>query len=217
MSGLIDGSGDKRFSSSGPIKIEQPTPLTPTTGTGGEIKPEPVIPLVEFVTNRLRDVSTGEVLSNLNSPDVTSEEFNHGLIMFDEKDKSWVALCCPSPEAIEHSESGQDKLGVIALDEGRILILQADGVGSSYDAKNAAGRAVREVGENGTMNLQQNLENIGETFRQWGSNVAKPRADLPDLVIQAHNQNRVDQGTQTTFNQYLLNTESGSFLAQCVR
>ena len=166
MSGIIDGGGgDSRFPLSGPIKIEQPTPLSATTGTGGEIKPEPVKPLVEFVTNRLRDVSTGEVLSNLNSPDVSSAEFNHGLIMFDEKDKSWVALCCPSPEAIEHSEPGQDKLGVIALDEGRILILQADGVGSSYDAQNAAGRAVRLVGENGTMNLQHNLEEVGEDFR----------------------------------------------------
>ncbi len=161
----------------------------------------------QFSPDYLRQVSGKEVVTNL---DITAgKEFLGGEILFG---AGWVALCCPSPEAVKGNQSSQDKMGVILLNKEQILVLQADGVGSSYYAENAAGYAVRRVGEKGTGDLQENLNEIGDEFKNWGANV-RPRLDQPALKYEADNISRTETGSFTTFNQYLLNRETGNYLA----
>lgn len=117
-----------------------------------------------------------------------------------------LLFCAPSPEASELNTSGQDALSVKHLDDSNILLIEADGVGSSYRGEIAARASTRFMAENGTSDLAGNLQELEKYLRDM---VLEEPKNVSPLILQAWNELR-DIGSNTTFNQVLIDRESGN-------
>lgn len=209
----------RKFTGLQPLPIQPSSQENSSQQLGASTGPIEVIPRMDgadlgknFLGASVREVTalhiaTQDILTNFPPEHIEAVPFHGGMIIF-AADGTWVAMSCPSEEAIHGQQPNQDRAGVLMLDENHILFVQADGVGQSVDAQNSSGYAVRQIIENGTENMANNLEFVA-TLMKEAHLMHDPAEKLPNLMAIARAETKKSQGSNTTLNQYKIKRDRG--------
>jgi hypothetical protein len=123
---------------------------------------------------------------------------------------STAVLCSPSKEAFQCSSEGEDAGGItqrLDVSSGHQIItcVQADGVGQSFLAHNAARAAVEAVVSNG----QLNLDHLDKVMRELHSKLEIPDDIDNEFLLYALEYKKKNSGSATMLNTITIDQQTG--------